>query len=104
VKKEENYLYSSAKAHIEGKRNDILGKKLFNDNQRKDYIAFIRESIAEEEMQRLKYATRTGRAFGAEEFIKKMERKPNKRFILQGPGRPKERSNQIWDVSRMTLT
>lgn len=60
VKKEEDYLYSSAKAHIEGKRDDILGEELFNDKQRKDYIAFIRESITEEEMQRLKYATRTG--------------------------------------------
>jgi putative transposase len=89
VKKEEEYPYSSAKAHIEGKRDDILGEKLFNDNQRKDYIAFIRESITEEEIQRLKYSTRTGRPFGREEFIKRMEKKLNKRFILQRHGRPK---------------
>ncbi|MFZ6006188.1 MAG: transposase [Nitrospirota bacterium] len=89
VKKEEEYPYSSAKAHIEGKRDDILGGKLLNDNQRKDYIAFIRESITEEEIQRLKYSTRTGRPFGREEFIKRMEKKLNKRFILQRPGRPK---------------
>ncbi len=91
VKKEEEYPYSSAKAHIEGKRDDILGEELFNDiHQRKDYIAFIRESITEEEMQRLKYATRTGRPFGSEGFIKKMEKRLDKQFILQKPGRPKK--------------
>ncbi len=91
VKKEEEYPYSSAKAHIEGKRDDILGEELFNDiHQRKDYIAFIRESITEEEMQRLRYTTRTGRPFGSEGFIKKMEKRLDKRFILQKPGRPKK--------------
>ncbi len=60
VKKEEEYPYSSARAHVAGRRDDILGEKLFNDNQRKDYIAFIRESITEEEIKRLKYSTRTG--------------------------------------------
>ncbi len=85
--------YSSASAHIAGRRDDILGEKLFNDNQRKDYIAFIRESITEEEIKRLKYSTRTGRPFGREEFIKGMEKKLNKRFILQRPGRPKKRKS-----------
>ncbi|MCI2425351.1 transposase [Candidatus Acetothermia bacterium] len=93
VKKEEEYPYSSAKAHIEWKRDDILGEELFNDNQRKDYIAFIRESITEDEIHRLKYATRTGRPFGDDDFIKKMEKKLNKRFALQRPGRPKGQSN-----------
>lgn len=60
VKKEEEYPYSSARAHVAGRRDDILGEKLFNDNRRKDYIAFIRESITEEEIKRLKYSTRTG--------------------------------------------
>ncbi|MDI6729483.1 MAG: transposase [Thermodesulfovibrionales bacterium] len=93
VKKEEEYPYSSARAHVAGRRDDILGEKLFNDNQRKDYIAFIRESITEEEIKRLKYSTRTGRPFGREEFIKRMEKKLNKRFILQRPGRPKGRKS-----------
>lgn len=89
VKKEEEYPYSSAKAHIEGERDDILSEDLFNDNQRKDYILFIRESITEDEMHRLKYSTRTGRPFGRDDFIKRMEKKLNKSFIVQKPGRPK---------------
>ena len=90
AKKPEDYPYSSAKAHIEGNIDEALGEQLFNDTQRKDYIAFIRESIAEEEIKRLKYSTRTGRPFGREEFIKRMEKKLNKRFILQKHGRPKK--------------
>ncbi|MEW5745789.1 MAG: transposase [Nitrospirota bacterium] len=89
VKKEEEYPYSSAKAHIEGRRDDILGEELFPEAQRKDYVSFIRESITEEEMQRLKYSTRTGRPFGGEEFIKRMEKTLNKTFIVKKPGRPK---------------
>jgi len=93
VKKEEEYPYSSARAHIAGRADNILGEELFKDTQRKDYIAFIIESITEEEINRLKYSTRTGRPFGREEFIKRMEKKLDKRFILQRPGRPKGRKN-----------
>jgi putative transposase len=93
VEKAEDFPYSSARAHIAGRADNILGEELFKDAQMKDYIAFIRESITEEEMNRLKYSTRTGRPFGREEFIKRMEKKLDKRFILQRPGRPKGRKN-----------
>lgn len=91
VKKEEEYPYSSAKAHnIEGELDEVLGEALFDDSQRKDYVAFIRESMTTEDMERIKYATRTGRPLGREGFIKKMEKKLNKRFLLKSPGRPKK--------------
>jgi putative transposase len=93
VEKAEDFPYSSARAHIAGRADNILGEELFKDAQMKDYIAFIRESITEEEMNRLKYSTRTGRPFGREEFIKRMEKKLDKRFILQRPERPKGRKN-----------
>lgn len=45
-------------------------------------------------MHRLKYAARTGRPFVDDDFIKKMEKKLGKRFILQKHGRPKGKATK----------
>jgi putative transposase len=93
VEKAEDFPYSSARAHIAGARDEALGEELFKEEQREDYIKFIRLNIPEKETNSIRYYTRTGRPFGSEEFIKKMEKKLDKRFILQRPGRPKGRKN-----------
>jgi putative transposase len=91
VKKEEDYPYSSASAHIQGIRDEVLGEELFEGGQRKDYREFIKAGITEEERNRIRYSTRTGRPFGSETFVKKMEKKLDRRFILRLPGRPKKK-------------
>jgi putative transposase len=90
VKRIEEYPYSSARAHIVGTRDEVLGEELFQEGQRKDYIEFIRAGIPEEETNSIRYHTRTGRPFGSEEFTKKMERKLERKFMLMSPGRPKK--------------
>jgi len=91
VKKEEDYPYSSARTHVQGIKDELLGEELFEEGQRKDYSEFIREGIPEEEKNRIRYSTRTGRPFGSETFVKKMEKKLDRRFILRPPGRPKKK-------------
>jgi putative transposase len=91
IKKEEDYTYSSAKAHIRGKRDELLGEELFKEGQRKDYIELLRTSTPEEHIIGIRYSTRTGRPFGSGDFIKKMERKLDRSFILKPPGRPKKK-------------
>lgn len=90
VKRVEDYPYSSAKAHVVGVTDEVLGEELFEEGQRRDYIEFIREGIPEKEMNSIRYYTRTGRPFGSEEFIKKIEKKLERKFILRPPGRPKK--------------
>jgi putative transposase len=94
VKTEEDFLYSSARAHIKGVRDDILGKDLFEERQRKDYGEFIRAGIPEEEKNRIRYSTRAGRPFGSGIFIKNMEKKLGRRFILKPPGRPRKKKGK----------
>lgn len=89
IRKPEDYPYSSAKAHILSLPDDLLGGEFFSDRQRKDYVAFIRERIAEKEINELKYHTRTGRPFGREGFLNKMERRLNRELSVRRPGRPK---------------
>lgn len=92
VKKEEDFPYSSARAHIYNVKDAVLGEDLFEEGQRKDYREFIRTGIPEEEKNRIRYSTRTGRPFGSETFIRSMEKKLERRFILKSPGRPKKKS------------
>lgn len=58
----------------------------------KDTVSYVLNLIGERDT-RIQSISRTGRPFGREEFIKRMEKKLNKRFILQRPGRPKGRKS-----------
>lgn len=71
----ENFPCSSARAHTDGVKDEVLGEKLFKENQREAYAEFIRASIPEEQMKSIRYYTRTGRPFGSKEFIRNMEEK-----------------------------
>jgi len=94
VKREEDFPYSSARAHIKGIRNEVLGEDLFEEVQRKNYREFIRSGIPEEERNRIRYSTRTGRPFGSETFVKSMGKKLGRKFILMSPGRPKKKEGK----------
>ncbi len=51
-------------------------------------------------MKSIRYCTRTGRPFGSEEFVKSMEKKLDRRFMLKlQEDREKRAANKIWDVS-----
>ncbi|MBI4685008.1 MAG: transposase [Nitrospirae bacterium] len=91
VKTAEDFPYSSANAHINGVKDDILREELFEETQRKDYRALIRSGISEKELNSIRYHTRTGKPLGSEEFIKKMEKKLERRFVLKSPGRPRKK-------------
>ena len=90
VKRAENYPFSSAQAHVTGKRDEILGEELFEERHRGDYREMLRARLSEEEMQGIRYSTKTGRPYGPRTFIETMEKKLQKRFTLRSPGRPKK--------------
>ena len=94
VKKVEDFPYSSARTHIKGIRDEVLGEDLFDEGQRKDYREFLRAGIPEEEKNRIRYSTRTGRPFGSETFARSMEKKLDRRFILRLPGRPRKKEGK----------
>ena len=85
VNKAEDYPYSSAKAHIHGVKDEILGEALFEGRQREDYIELMKASIKEEEINNIRNHTRNGRPMGSESFIEKMEQKLD-RILVGGVG------------------
>ncbi len=91
VSRAEEYPHSSARAHITGSKDKILGEELFAQGQRRDYSKFINSLGSENELNEIRYYTRTGRPLGSEQFVSKMERQLQRRFTLKSPGRPKKK-------------
>jgi len=90
VNKAEDYPYSSARAHVNGGKDVVLGEELFSDDSRPDYILFLRSDIPRTEIERLQYATKTGRPFGNEGFVADMEKKLERRLLQCQRGRPRK--------------
>jgi len=94
VKKAADYPYSSAKAHIQGLQDEILGKALFKSRQMEDYVELMKAGIKEEEIKNIRNHTRSGRPIDSERFIVKMERKLDRIFKVRPRGRPKKGKKQ----------
>ena len=88
--KAENYRWSSARAHINGSEDELLHKPSWLEpKSRKSYADFLRQNNDEAE-KILRSATRTGRPFGSEAFIDKMELQLSRHLRPRKPGRPKK--------------
>jgi len=94
AKKAEDYPYSSAKAHIYGTKDEVLGETLFEGRQRKDYIELMKANIKEEDINNIRNYTRNGRPFGRESFTEKIEQKLDRILKSRPRGRPKKKKGQ----------
>jgi putative transposase len=92
VEKAEDYPYSSALAHVKGSKDTVLEEDLFTNDRRQDYILLLRSDMHGKEIERLRYATRTGRPLGTEGFVVEMERKLERRLLQRPKGRPRRES------------
>ena len=90
VKKAEEYPYSSAKVHIDGTEDSVLGEALFSEKERKDYFQLLREKMPAREMDNVRVHTRTGRPLGGESFVRTVERVLKRRFSSRPRGRPRK--------------
>ena len=62
--------YSSAKAHIDGVKDEIVGEALFEGGQMEDYIELMKASIEEEEINNIRNHARNGRPIGSEKLYR----------------------------------
>jgi putative transposase len=92
VEKAEDYAYSGALAHIKGSKDTVLGEDLFTNESRRDYGLLLRSNVPVKEIERLRYATRTGRPFGAEGFVIQMENMLERKLLQRPKGRPRSES------------
>jgi len=90
VQKPEDYPWSSCRANISGKGDELVsGHTFISENGRKAYRKFLQQTDVKTE-QRIIQATSTGRPLGSKSFIKKLERKLSRRLLPGKAGRPKK--------------
>ena len=90
VKKAEEYKWSSAKAHLQGK-DDILVKVAPLAERIGNWRVFLQTEMDEMEHNTIRQHERTGRPLGSEDFVSRLESITNRVLIKQKPG-PKKRN------------
>ena len=87
----EDYRWSSAKAHLRGTDDSVLGTSFtwIDPSERAAYAEFV---LADDEAMddKIRKATRTGRPFGSESFINMLEFKLKRGLRPQKAGRPRK--------------
>src|SRR6056297_219576 len=72
VKRPEEWPFSSARAHIEGRDGILIKSKPMTDRISKPWGMFLSDDVGEHEMHRFRKHERTGRPMGGESFIDKL--------------------------------
>ena len=93
VEHPEEYVYSSARAHLDLLRDPVLGEELFEEGQWHKYVEFMRAIIPKEQITAIRKSSRTGRPLGTNTFVKEIERKLAKRLTALPVGRPRKVAN-----------
>lgn len=89
VRKPHRWRWSSARAHLEG-RDDGLTTMAPTLDRVRDWQAFLSEGIDEEELDRIRMHSQTGRPLGSDDFIEKLEADLDRSLKPRPPGRPRK--------------
>ena len=92
----EEYEWSSARFHLDGRRKDPLIRDEDRDLKGlgDDWRAFLGEGVDELEARRLERGLSTGRPVGSEEFVGRIEKLTGRRFRPRKPGPPRGRKRR----------
>jgi putative transposase len=85
VARAENYQWSSAKAHIDGRPDPIIVKCYLSDRIA-DWASFLAEGSSESELRLLREHASTCRPLGDQSFIKSLEKVAGTNIAPQRPG------------------
>jgi len=90
----EIYRWSSAKTHMTGTNDKLLGAALWlSPQERSAYVEFVRAQD-EETNNAIRRATRTGRPFGTASFVDMLEFRLNQSLKPRKAGRPSIKSGE----------
>lgn len=94
VESAEEYRWSSAKAHVTGSPDSLLAADSWLTSQeRSDYDEFVHMDDDETD-NAIRRATNSGRPFGSETFIDKLEFQLNQSMKPRKPGRPRKKTGE----------
>ncbi|MBF0479636.1 MAG: transposase [Candidatus Omnitrophica bacterium] len=81
----EEYKYSSAKAHLSRKLDEILDD-FYLLNQVDDWKQYLSSGVLDDAVTKMKNSELTGRPLGSDDFLKKLEKILGREFIKRKPG------------------
>jgi len=90
VRMEENYPFSSARAHVTGMIDEVLGEEIFGEEGRREYVNFLHSPPNDEEISRISNCTRANLPFGNETFVKVIGQLLGLNLTRKPRGRPKK--------------
>ena len=91
VKRPEDYPYSSAKAHILGKKDPLLRDPLFDRSELNEYRRFIRSEEDKKVIEEIRKQTRLGKPLGDGGFLKILSERLGCSLNFRPKGRPRKR-------------
>ncbi|MBM4348463.1 MAG: transposase [Deltaproteobacteria bacterium] len=90
VQRPEDYSYSSAKAHILGKKDPLLKEPLFNISELNEYREFIRSEQEKKVVEEIRKQTRSGKPLGDPQFLITLSERLGSSLSFKPKGRPKK--------------
>ncbi|MBI5048578.1 MAG: transposase [Deltaproteobacteria bacterium] len=88
VENPEDYCYSSARSHILGEANQLVGEPLFGERELSQYKLFVKRKEKEEELEDIRKKTRLGKPLGGETFLRLLSEKLGRTLTFRPKGRP----------------
>jgi putative transposase len=94
AKRPEDYPYSSARAHILGRKDPLLKEPLFDQSELNEYRRFVRSEQDKKVIEEIRRQTRSGRPLGGAEFLLTLSERLGCSLSLRPKGRPRKRGDQ----------
>jgi len=98
VKKPEDYLYSSAKAHILQKKDPILKEPLFDKGELDEYKRFVKSEDDKRILEEIRSRTRSGKPLGDGGFVKTLSERIGYSLSFRTKGRPRKSNSGIGEL------
>jgi len=95
VKRPEDYPYSSAKAHILGRRDRLLKEPLFDKGDINEYRSFIRSEEDGKITEEIRKQTRLGKPLGDAGFVKTLSERLGCSLSFRPKGRPRKNIKEL---------
>jgi putative transposase len=90
VKRPEDYLYSSARAHILDKKAPLLKEPLFDKSELDEYREFIRAEQENKVLEEIRKQTISGKPLGGPQFLVTLSERLGYSLSFKPKGRPKK--------------
>jgi putative transposase len=91
VKRPEDYPYSSAKAHLLGRKDPLLKELLFDKSELDEYRRFIRSEEDKKIIDEIRKQTRLGKPLGDGGFLKTLSENLGRSLSFRPKGRPRKK-------------